>query len=82
MIILFLGMRLKRSTFKEAYTKYVSINNNGRGQLIWNDAKTILEREFNETFIKSHGIYYMKRIALTLEATKELEIYGAPYSNY
>lgn len=74
------GMRIKRSTFKEAYSKYVAINNNGRGQLVWNDVKTLLLNEFQEDFIKYNGIFYMKRIALTPEATRELEIYGAPYS--
>lgn len=74
--------RLKRSIFKEAYTKYVEINNNNRGKLIWNDVKLILEKEYNETFIKSNGIYYMQKITLTPEAVKELDIYGTPYSNY
>ena len=69
------SMRLKRSTFKEAYDKYVKLNNNGKGKVSAADMNLLLEQEYSETYIKSNGIWYMSRIQLLPEAKQELEIY-------
>lgn len=69
------SMRLKRSTFKEAYTKYVDINNNGKGKLTTNDMNKILKERYNETFVKSNGVIYLKDITLSPEAIKELGVW-------
>lgn len=68
-------MRLKRSTFKEAYDKYIKLNNNGRGKVTSADMNLFLETEYGEKYIKSNGIWYMSRINLLPEAKQELEIY-------
>ena len=60
---------------KEAYDKYVKLNNNGKGKLTSLDINLILEQDFRETYIKSGGIWYMSRINLLPEAKQELEIY-------
>lgn len=69
------SMRLKRSTFKEAYDKYIKLNNNGRGKVTSADMNLLLETEYGEKYIKSNGIWYMSRINLLPEAKQELEIY-------
>lgn len=74
------SLRLKRSTFKEAYDKYIMLNCNGKGKLNAQEIKTILQNNFNESFIKSNGIFYLERILLTPEAKQELGIYDG--TNY
>lgn len=69
------SLRLKRSTFKEAYDRYIKINCNGRGKINTLDMNNILLTNYEESYIKSNGIWYMKRILLLPEAKEELGIY-------
>lgn len=68
-------LRLKRSIFKEAYDKYIKLNCNGRGKINTLDMNNILKSKFNETYVKSNGIWYMNNILLLPEAKEELGIY-------
>ena len=69
------SLRLRRSVFKEAYDKYIKMNCNGRGKITTLDMKNLLLTYYDETYIKSNGIWYMKRILLLPEAKEELGIY-------
>ena len=69
------SLRLKRSIFKEAYDKYIKLNFNGRGKINNIDMNYLLQTYYDETFIKSNGIWYMKKILLLPEAKQELGIY-------
>lgn len=69
------NLRLKRSVFKEAYDKYIKINYNNRGKLNTIDMNNLLMTQFDETYIKSNGIWYMKKILLLPETIEELGLY-------
>lgn len=69
------SLRLRRSIFKEAYDKYIKLNCNGRGKINTLDMNNLLLTNYGETFIKSNGIWYMKKILLLPEAKEELGIY-------
>lgn len=75
------SLRLRRSVFKDAYDKYIKLNCNGRGKIASSDMNNILKTYFNETFVKSNGIWYMKRVLLLPEAKEELGIYE-PTENF
>ena len=75
------SLRLRRSVFKDAYDKYIKLNCNGRGKIASSDMNNILKTYFNETFVKSNGIWYMKRVLLLPEAREELGIYE-PTENF
>lgn len=75
-----ISFRLKRSEFKQAYTNYVKLNFNGNGKVSTKVMNRILLERYEEDFIKSNGIWYMKKIRLTKEAREELGI--SNYSNY
>lgn len=75
------SLRLRRSVFKDAYDKYIKLNCNGRGKIATADMNNILKTYFNETFVKSNGIWYMKRVLLLPEAKEELGIYE-PTENF
>lgn len=54
--------RIKRSDFKKVYYAYLEKNNLNKYKLKNDQLKDILLHDFNENFIKSNGIYYMKKI--------------------
>lgn len=75
------SLRLRRSIFKEAYDKYIKLNCNGRGKINTLDMNNLLLTNYGETFIKSNGIWYMKKILLLPEAKEELGIYEPMENN-
>lgn len=75
------SLRLRRSIFKEAYDKYIKLNCNGRGKINTLDMNNLLQTNYGETFIKSNGIWYMKKILLLPEAKEELGIYEPMENN-
>lgn len=75
------SLRLRRSIFKEAYDKYIKLNCNGRGKINTLDMNNLLSTNYGETFIKSNGIWYMKKILLLPEAKEELGIYEPMENN-
>lgn len=75
------SLRLRRSIFKEAYDKYIKLNCNGRGKINTLDMNNLLQTNYGETFIKSNGIWYMKKILLLPEAKEELGIYEPKENN-
>lgn len=70
------SLRLKRSVFKEAYDKYIKLNCNNRGKVTTLDMNNLLFTHYGEGYIKSDGIWYMKKILLLPEAREELGIYS------
>lgn len=75
------SLRLRRSIFKEAYDKYIKLNCNGKGKINTLDMNNLLQTNYGETFIKSNGIWYMKKILLLPEAKEELGIYEPMENN-
>lgn len=71
--------RTKRSTFRDAYDVWIKKNNNGKGKLNSKDINLLLEKNFGEKYIKSHGTIYMSVLVLTPEAKEELGIYDGTY---
>ncbi len=66
--------KVRRSVFKEAYDKYIKINNNNRGKITSTNMNLLLEEHFKETYFLYCGIWYMDKIKLKRSAYDEFDI--------
>lgn len=68
------SLRVKRSTFRNAYKKYVYQYCRGRGEIGWADMKNLLEEKFGEEFQKTNGTWFLSKVNLQDDAIRDLEV--------
>lgn len=69
------NVKTKRSTFNKCYDSWCKLNNNNKGKLSNNNMKLVLERDYDEHFRKSNGIWYMDKLIIRQEIQQELGVY-------